>query len=110
MRRRILPPLPQSSLFTIPDAFKSTIDGKRFLLFDEARVRRERLLLFASDQQLDILFDSKVLFMDGTFSKTPPHFYQVYILHALKHEIGKKKIICPGISVSVLKVYRVFSP
>jgi hypothetical protein len=105
-----MPPLPQSSLFTIPDSFKSTMDGKRFLLFDEARVRRERLLLFASDQQLDILFDSKVVFMDGTFSKTPPHFYQIYILHALKHEIGKKKIIFRDIFISVLKVYRVYSP
>ncbi|CAF1604289.1 unnamed protein product [Adineta ricciae] len=87
VRRRATPALPQSCLFTIPDIYKSTIDGNRFLLCDESRVRRERLLLFSSDDQLDLLFDSPMVFMDGTFSKSPPHFCQIYILHAVNFDI-----------------------
>lgn len=79
--------MPQSCLFDIPDDYKKTADGKRFLLVDETLIRRERLLIFASDQQLDLLFQSKVIYMDGTFSKTPPHFMQVYILHAIMFDI-----------------------
>ncbi|CAF1062080.1 unnamed protein product [Rotaria sordida] len=86
-RQKILPPLPQSCLFTIPDPYKLTVGGKRFLLFDESRVRRERLLIYASDLQLEILFKSSVVYMDGTFSKTPPHFYQVYIIHGVNYDI-----------------------
>ncbi|CAF1355393.1 unnamed protein product [Rotaria sordida] len=86
-RRKASPTLPQSCLFTIPDIYKSTIDGKRFLLYDESRVRRERILLFGSDDQLDLLFDSPIVFMDGTFSKAPPNFCQIYIIHAVNFDI-----------------------
>ena len=86
-RRKVLPPLPQSCIFTIPDNYKLTIDGERFLLIDESPTRRERLLIFASDRQLDLLFESGTIHMDGTFSKTPPHFTQVYIVHAVDYDI-----------------------
>lgn len=82
-----MPSLPQSCLFTIPDPYKLTADGKRFLLLDESRIRRERLLIYASDLQLDILFKSPIVYMDGTFSKTPPHFSQVYIIHGINYDI-----------------------
>ena len=56
---------------------------------DESRARRERPLLFASDYQLDILFGSNTIFMDGTFSKSPSHFSQVYIIHTVYHDTCK---------------------
>lgn len=70
--------------------YNSTADGKRFLLLDESRVRRERLLIYASDLQLDTLFDSHTIYMDGTFSKAPPHFKQVFIIHAINFDICKR--------------------
>jgi hypothetical protein len=42
-----VPSLPQSYLFDISDSYKLTADGKRFLILDESRVRRERLLIYA---------------------------------------------------------------
>jgi hypothetical protein len=89
-RRKVLPPFPQSCIFTIPDQYKLTSGGERFLLIDESPVRRERLLIFASDRQLDLLFQSGTIYMDGTFSKTPPHFTQVYIIHAVNYDICKE--------------------
>ena len=79
----MLPLLPQSAFFDIPNDFLTTLDGKRFLLADESPARRERLLIFSSDHQLDLLFRSSTVYMDGTFAKSPPFFTQIYIIHAV---------------------------
>lgn len=89
-RRKVLSPFPQSCIFTIPDQYKLTSNGERFLLIYESLVRRERLLIFASDRQLDLLFESETINMDGTFSKAPPHFPQIYIIHAVNFDICKE--------------------
>ncbi|CAF1349582.1 unnamed protein product [Rotaria sordida] len=86
-RQKTIPLLPQSCLFDVPDDFKTTTDGKRFLLSDASPARRERVLIFASDRQLDVLFHSPIIYMDGTFSKSPPHFTQIYIIHAIVFDI-----------------------
>ena len=72
-------------------------------------MRPELLFLFTSDQQLDILFDSKFASMDGTCLKTPPHLRQIYKFYALKHEIRKEKTIFRNIFICLLKVYRMYS-
>ncbi|CAF1289483.1 unnamed protein product [Adineta steineri] len=87
IRRKLVPPLPVSCMFEIPDQYKLTANGERFLLFDESVVRRERLLLYGSDLQLDLLFDSQIIYMDATFSKAPPHFSQIFIIHAVNFDI-----------------------
>ncbi|CAF1182513.1 unnamed protein product [Rotaria sp. Silwood1] len=94
IRAKILPLLPKSCLFDIPDEFKVTLDGKRFLLMDETITRRERILLFSSDQQLDMLFSSSIIYMDGTFSKSPPHFKQIYIIRAVLFDICLPCVFC----------------
>ena len=86
-RRPNLPIRPQSCLFNIPEQYRSTIDGKRFLLTEETPIRREGLLLFTSDKQLDLLFNSDTIVMDGTFSRSPPHFKQIFIIHAIYIDI-----------------------
>lgn len=93
-RRKVLPALSQSCTFNIPDQFALTTDRKRFLLIDESPVRRERLLVFASDRQLDVLFEAETIYMDGTFSKTPPHFTQIYIIRAVNYDICKEIKSC----------------
>lgn len=89
-RQKLIQSLPQSCCFDIPDQFKTTTDGQRFLLCDESLARRERLLIFASDHQLDLLFKSSIVYMDGTFGKSPPHFPQIYIIHAVLFDICKE--------------------
>jgi hypothetical protein len=89
-RRKVVPALPNSCSFDIPDLYKLTVDRERFLVLDESRVRRERLLVYASDLQLELLFDSQTIYMDATFSKAPPHFSQVFIIHAVNFDICKK--------------------
>ena len=66
---------PQNSLrLMLLKRRRRRLDGKRFLLMDEAITRRKRILLFSSDQQLDMLFSSSIIYMDGAFFKIPTTF------------------------------------
>ncbi len=108
-RQKAVPPAPQSCVFDIPDQFTLTMDNKRFLLLDETRIRRERLLLFSSDVQLDLLFKSSIIYMDGTFNKRPNNFFQLYIIHAVNFDICKRDISFFSLKFfSLFKAFLVF--
>ncbi|CAF4589173.1 unnamed protein product, partial [Rotaria socialis] len=85
IRRLETPLLPKSCRFDIPTLYNHTINVERFLLYDKMR-RNKRILIFATDDQLRVLFKAKHILMDGTFSSCPPFFDQVYTLHAIKFE------------------------
>ena len=48
-----------------------------FLIVDKMITRRQRVLLFASSEQLKMLFKADSILMDGTFSTCPKMFDQV---------------------------------
>jgi hypothetical protein len=74
----LLAPLPSDLHFVIPTKFTVNIDGERFLLEDLSNQKRfKRLLIFASERQLDVLFQSEWLFIDGTFKAAPSMFTQL---------------------------------
>ncbi|CAF1125086.1 unnamed protein product [Adineta ricciae] len=89
-RRLTTPNLPTAINFDIPTQYKTTNDGKRYLLVD--RVQKcdgevfNRILIFATDDQLKTLFNSTHIMMDGTFHSSPSHFHQVYTIHAMKND------------------------
>lgn len=85
-RRQLTPTLPTSSTFDIPNAYQTLPSGEKFLFCDISVCRKKRMLLFGSRIQLELLFDSPIILMDGTFSATPPFFDQVYTIHALKFD------------------------
>ncbi|CAF0766253.1 unnamed protein product [Adineta steineri] len=85
-RRKLTPVLPTSATFDIPDSYQTTTSGEKFLFCDTVVGRKKRMILFGSPKQLELLFDSTVILMDGTFTATPPFFDQVYTLHALKFD------------------------
>ncbi|CAF0973217.1 unnamed protein product [Rotaria sordida] len=85
-RRLQTPPIPNSQIFDIPDACTKTLKGEQFLCVDKFIKRKTRLLLFASHEQLKLLFESQIILMDGTFSASPLIFEQVYCLHAIKYQ------------------------
>ncbi|CAF4865857.1 unnamed protein product, partial [Rotaria sp. Silwood2] len=84
IRRQLTPVLPECCNFEIPAPYSETISGCRFLLSD-INMNKKRIVLFATDQQLQLLFKAKHVLMDGTFDSAPPYFSQVYTLHAIKH-------------------------
>ena len=79
--------------FDIPQVYRQTVDGARYLLSD--RIQRgngtpvTRILVFATDEQLRMLFTSSHILMDGTFDSCPPHFDQIYSIHATKNDHSK---------------------
>lgn len=43
----------------------------------------DRILIFASDEQVDILQDAEEFLVDGTFKVVPEIFYQLFIIHGV---------------------------
>ncbi|CAF1554974.1 unnamed protein product [Rotaria sp. Silwood1] len=95
LRRQTTPPLPTSSCFDVPDAYSTTISGAHFLFSDKV-VRKKRVLLFATDEQLRMLFSAKTIMIDGTFSACVPHFNQVFSLHCIKYGYNFPCVIGTG--------------
>ncbi len=64
-RRRNFPPLPQTiTAIEIPENLSQSLSGARFLLVCD---KQQGILLFATDNNLQLLAESKLWCMDGTF-------------------------------------------
>ncbi|CAF4241917.1 unnamed protein product, partial [Rotaria sordida] len=81
-RRKCIPIIPQSLDFIIPYSYTLTRGHERFLLADEKTTNGGRILIFASNAQLNKLFKSAYVFCDGTFATVPSIFNQLYTFHA----------------------------
>ena len=85
-RCKFTPVIPVTVVFDIPDLYRQTISAKRFLFIDLFMKRgKDRILMFASDHQLELLFESDTIFMDDTFDTVPANFKQVYLMHVHKY-------------------------
>ncbi|CAF4570128.1 unnamed protein product, partial [Rotaria sp. Silwood2] len=94
-RRKITPVIPSTVMFEIPELYQQTLSNERFLTIDLFLKRgQDRILVFASDQQLELLFESDTIFMDGTFDTSPANFKQVYLIHVHKFGQGLPVAFC----------------
>ena len=105
-RRKLIPLIPQSSSFSLPDVYKTDyLNVNRLLLHDNEDPQFQtaelnvlgvvgRLLIWSTDVQLNLLFDTDQLHMDGTFCTAPPHFEQVFIIQAIRHGTCKLCRLC----------------
>lgn len=76
---------PQSLIdLQIPQEYQETKTGQSFLFFDSGPAP-DRIIIYATENGLDLLSQSDRWFADGTFSVTPPLFQQgqLYTIHAL---------------------------
>ncbi|CAM4845439.1 unnamed protein product, partial [Rotaria magnacalcarata] len=66
-RRKNTPVIPSGVVFDIPEFYEQTLSCQRFLFIDLFMKRgQDRILVFSSDQQLQLLFGSEVIFMNST--------------------------------------------
>ena len=74
------PVIPQTrqNIPAIPQEYCVTTLGDRFLLNDSGPGDPNRLIIFATDDGLDVLRTSDHWFADGTFEVSPAVFFQVY--------------------------------
>ena len=85
-RQRVLAaPTQPPSLFEleIPMDYRSTAKGEMFLLYDSGP-ESERILIFGTGKNIDMLKCSQHWLADGTFKTAPILFQQVYVIHALR--------------------------
>lgn len=102
-RRKNLPPNPRSlaELGRVPTMYAKTLLGEQFLLYDsladeeedededysdsdsEERDERDRVLVFATARNIEVLCKSRIWFVDGTFKTSPGIFTQVFTVMGL---------------------------
>lgn len=67
---------------TIPQEFTTTLDQdpQPFLLYDNGPEANNRVIAFATEENLRLLADADTFFMDGTFDTAPPLFKQIFTI------------------------------
>ncbi|CAF0950737.1 unnamed protein product [Rotaria sp. Silwood1] len=65
----------------INGSFALTKKKEQFLQYDSGNQDSDRFLIFATNQQLDLLQSCTDVYMDGTFKVVPELFYQLYSIH-----------------------------
>ena len=73
-------PVPQDRFFDIPPEYQQTSASDAFLLHGTGN-GDDRILVFATIENIQLLAESQWWFMDGTFKTSPELFFQVYTIH-----------------------------
>ena len=73
----------RAAIPVLPPMYQLTSTGGQFLRYDSGIGDDERILIFASDQGLELLSNSEHWLCDGTFKVCSEIFYQVYTIYAL---------------------------
>ena len=84
-RERVLAvPIQPTTLeeLNLPPEYQQTAKEEQFLLYDSGP-EPQRILIFGTQHNLDMLQASQCWLADGTFKTAPNLFAQVYVLHAL---------------------------
>jgi len=80
-RRKQTPKLPASSIdIQLDGKWTETSTGERFLLFDDTQ-QQQRIIAFATTENLTDLSASDRIYCDGTFYTCPSVFHQIYTIH-----------------------------
>ena len=81
-----VPPEPLSLQYLeIPESYHITKKGQQFLLYDSgAEIGNQRIVIFGTQANVDLLSSATVWLADGTFKTVPSLFYQLYVIHAMK--------------------------
>jgi hypothetical protein len=79
------PPCPTNLRdLVIPEEFTQSSSGEPFLLFDSGP-SEDRLLIFSTRRNLQLLAQCEHWYADGTFKTAPPLFSQLYTIHGVKY-------------------------
>jgi len=81
-RSKLLPRIPKTRQdINLEGEWTQTTSDEKFLLIDDGN--EERMLVFATRQNLEHLVAADVVYGDGTFYTCPDMFTQLYTLHAM---------------------------
>ena len=74
----------------LPPEYANQLD-KPFLRYNSTNNNTNQMLIFMSDEAIEILRKSTRWQLDGTFKSSPKQFYQIFTIHAY---FGKKLLPC----------------
>ncbi|XP_067668277.1 uncharacterized protein [Haliotis asinina] len=81
-RRKTTPALPKDlASVNIEGSWANTKDGRRFLAVNSGR--EDKILVFATDETLEMAQQANILYMDGTFYSCPGLWHQLYVIHSM---------------------------
>ena len=79
-RKMDIPKLPASrTAIDLTGTWSKDLDGERFVLQTDS----EDIIIFATNKSLKYLTECETIYMDGTFSRCPQLFTQLYSIHGL---------------------------
>lgn len=84
-------PIGRAHIPAIPLPYSQTFIGEQFVLYDSGVGDNARMLVFATNQSIQLLSNSADWFGDGTFKVCPEIFFQLYTIHA---KINQRVIPC----------------
>lgn len=67
----------------IPECLKVTNNNEKFLFYDSGINNPDRILIYSTYANLNILSDCETWLSDGTFKSVPKEYYQLYVIHAM---------------------------
>lgn len=111
-RKKHMPASPRSldDVLQIPDVYQKTLVGEMFLLHDSRpddedelsdddvsddesateEPRRRRVIVFSTRKNIELLCESTIWFLDGTFKTAPAIFAQIFTVIGLRRRIGTR--------------------
>ena len=84
--RQLAAPVQPATLehLCLPEEYQKTAKNEQFLLHDSGPDSQQRILIFGTQRNLEMLELSRVWLADGTFQIAPSLFTQVYVIHAMR--------------------------
>ncbi|RNA15738.1 hypothetical protein BpHYR1_039360 [Brachionus plicatilis] len=68
----------------IPNKLSLTYSGNQFVFFDGGQDDENRIIVLATDENLNVLKNIKIWCVDGTFEITPTLFYQLFTINVIE--------------------------
>ena len=84
IRQPIHPPEPNLLQDLVIDGAYSYTKGEdpeQFLLLDNGRDAQNRIIAYATDEDIRLMANSRTYMMDGNFKMSPKNFLQLYVIH-----------------------------
>lgn len=77
----------------LPTAFTMTKSNNKFLLFDSGP-SPDRIMMFATAENLEFLKNADVMLIDGTFKSSPVLFAQLFVFHGFRSNTSFPCVYC----------------
>lgn len=92
-RAKNIPNIPKSiDQIVIPEFLQRTLKDENFILHDDGPAAEDRMIIFGTTKNLNMVNRAEIIYADGTFDVSPLLFKQMYSIHGEEFISSKKSI------------------